>query len=442
MSHRLLIHAERLTPRVRYIFGLLLGERLGLELTFTDHPDIFTAHQGPRLSYGSRPLDGLHFHAHGLLSEHGHRALVPDVTVLDDGSVQLFSGPSDGALPFDPFAAAFFLVSRYEEYGDVHLDPLGRYDATQSLAVRNGFLSTPVVDHWVLLLRDVLLLHYPQLDVRMPSFRFTSTIDVDNAFAYRHKGALRNLGAALRALARGEGPWQRLSVLAGRTPDPYDTYDLLRALHQRTGAAAHVFFLLADRGKFDTNLPHTDPALRGVVHSVAQWATVGIHPGYRSNREPHLVALERSRLEQLLGREVATARQHFIMLRFPDTYRQLIAAGITHDYSMGYPTHCGFRAGTSDAFLFYDLVAEEVTGLRVHPFCCMDVTLRSYGGLSPRQAMAEVSGLVAEVRRVGGHFMPLWHNESLSDQAPWQGWREVFEHVLREGTGVSVDATE
>jgi hypothetical protein len=45
-----------------------------------------------------------------------------------------------GDLPFDPLAATFYLVSRYEEYLPFIPDEHGRFPAKQSFAFSNGFL--------------------------------------------------------------------------------------------------------------------------------------------------------------------------------------------------------------------------------------------------------------------------------------------------------------
>ncbi|MCF8258052.1 MAG: polysaccharide deacetylase family protein [Flavobacteriales bacterium] len=436
MSRRILVHTEKTAPRVRHIFGLMLGERLGLDPTFTDDLTVFLQEDGPKLSYGGEALSGApHFHAHGLLFELGIRPIDPEVTVDENGHIMVFPHENGkGELAFDPFAAAFYLTSRYEEYLPHATDRHGRYDPVLSLAFRSGFLKIPVVDHWVLMLRDVLSAHFPKLSITRPGYRFTSTIDVDNAFAYRHKGPVRTAGAMLRSIGKGEHVMGRIATLVGLSPDPYDTYSFLRAAHGQYGADARFFFLLADPDHHDRNLPHTCAALRQLITETAEWAEVGIHPGFRSNSEPQRVAMEKSRLENILQERVTGSRQHFLLMRFPDTYRTLANAGITDDHSMGYATRTGFRAGTSDSFLFYDLGKEESTALRIHPFACMDATLRQYLGLTPAKAMAEVDLFAESIRAVGGHFISLWHNETVSDHQHWAGWRDVFVHTLKVGT--------
>jgi hypothetical protein len=63
----------------------------------------------------------------------------------------------------------------------------------------------------------------------------------------------------------------------------------------------------------------------------------------------------------------------------------------------------------------------------------MDVTLKNYLRLQPRQAWQLIEELMLEVKNVNGTFMSLWHNESLNDSDSWQGWAEVFENILEKG---------
>ncbi len=62
-------------------------------------------------------------------------------------------------------------------------------------------------------------------------------------------------------------------------------------------------------------------------------------------------------------------------LNIPHNYRNLIQSGIRSDYSMGFPTHPGFRAGTSHNFYFFDLEKNKKTDLLVYPLSVMDVSL-------------------------------------------------------------------
>jgi hypothetical protein len=115
----------------------------------------------------------------------------------------------------------------------------------------------------------------------------------------------------------------------------------------------------------------------------------------------------------------------------PESYRYICGIGITGDYSMGYPDEPGFRAGISRPFYFYDLLEDRQTNLKIIPFQVMDVTLYHYKKLDPATAKELILKLIKETRKSGGLFVSIWHNTTLLEDVEWQGWREVFEFMLK-----------
>jgi hypothetical protein len=204
----------------------------------------------------------------------------------------------------------------------------------------------------------------------------------------------------------------------------------LDSAHARCKERPIYFFLLADEGKYDRNLPYTNPAIRDLVKTTQKQYHVGIHPGMSSNQSLHTLEAEKKRLEQLTGQACTKSRQHYLYLRFPETYQRLINAGIQEDYSMGYASQVGFRAGTCLPFRFYDLEKEAVTELTVVPFAFMDATLHLYLGLNEQASLEKVQGLVNEIRRVNGLCMSLWHNETLGGMWHWEQWEQVYSKIV------------
>ncbi|MEZ5083728.1 MAG: polysaccharide deacetylase family protein [Bacteroidales bacterium] len=163
---------------------------------------------------------------------------------------------------------------------------------------------------------------------------------------------------------------------------------------------------------------------------MADYSKVGIHPSYNSNHFPGQLKQEINRLSKVLNREITQSRQHFLMLRLPTTYRNLINLDITDDYSMGFASQPGFRASICSPFNFYDLDLDAETKLRIHPFTFMEGTLRDYMNTSADKALEIIKSLIKEVKDVNGTFIPIWHNESLSDKKRWTGWQKVYEEMI------------
>lgn len=432
----LLIYTHSLTPRVRYAAQALVGDMLGVAYALTDDRQRFLVHDGPRMSYTHLPVaDELHLSCHRLLFDKG----IDEQAValgIHDGTVTLFSHRAQGsALPFDPFAATFYLLTRYEEYLPHRRDQYGRFEAQESLAYQNGFLQQPVVDRWAIMLGKLLNQRWPQLELKERRYSHISTLDIDNAYAFRYKGLARTVGAMARDVLHTDMATLRLrlSVLFGKGHDPYDTYTYLLDLHARHHARTIIFFLLGDYGVNDKNVAHDMPGLRNLIKHLADHVQVGIHPSFASNAGGGRMLMEKQRLEAIVHRPVVASRQHFLVLHMPHTYRRLVQAGISEDHSMGYAACTGFRAGTCTPYRHYDLDLEAPTPLTVYPFAVMDATLRYYMKLTPEQSMEHISALNATVREVQGTFISLWHNETLSDQGIWAHWRQVYDHVMRVG---------
>ncbi|HNP48658.1 MAG TPA: polysaccharide deacetylase family protein [Bacteroidia bacterium] len=429
----LLIYTPASGPRLRYTFDLVFRELMGIDYKITHSQDEFIFHTGAKLNYSEAPIGNeLFIYATGFLLQRGIRDQQPAIFDWMDTKAFFATHPKF-ILPFDPFSCTFYMVSRYEEYLPHKRDEHDRFDAHESLAWQKGFLHKPVVNIYASKLREILMQHFPDLKFPERKYRYTSTIDIDNAWAHLEKGIMRTGGALLRSLSQFNFKeiFDRLSVLAGRKQDPYDTYEKLFQIQQNYQLTCIYFFLLGDYGVNDKNVSVSRKALQSLIKSIADYNEVGIHPSYASNSQPERLKLEQSRLRKVIRRDVTKSRQHFLKLQFPATYRHLIDCDITDDYTMGFASQIGFRAGICSSFLFYDLDNEQSTSLRIHPFVVMDATLRFYMKIQPAEVLSYVLPLIKEVKAVNGHFMSLWHNETICNRKPWEGWQDVYEEVVK-----------
>ncbi|MCO6479597.1 MAG: polysaccharide deacetylase family protein [Phaeodactylibacter sp.] len=431
---KLLAYVPSLNPRVQYAFRLLFSSCIKARYELTDGREAYLAAAGPRLNYSPAPLaEGEYWiPSGGLLWEEGIRPQ-PIEVFEHDGLPAFFRQEAKGAaLPFDLPALAFFLASRYEEYLPFQGDALGRFPAAGSLAFREGFLEQPLVNQWAIRLGRSLERHFPGLGIQYPEYRFLPTYDIDMAWAYRHRPLWLNLAGTVRDLATFRWPlaYERWACLLGGKEDPFDTFSYLRRLHRSLGLSVLYFFLLGDYNRYDKNISPNNPAFRKLAARVADIRNVGLHPSFRSNFKEGQLRKEARRLKKITGENVQRSRQHFLYLRFPETYRRLLAEGIREDYSMGYADAVGFRAGLATPFPWYDLEAEQMQALRIFPFAAMDVALRRYMALPPEAAFLRLQELCRQTMAVGGIFTTLWHNSSFAERYGWKDWKPMYERVL------------
>jgi hypothetical protein len=185
-------------------------------------------------------------------------------------------------------------------------------------------------------------------------------------------------------------------------------------------------------GRYDKNPSFNNKKFRELIKRIQAKAIVGLHPSHASNSNEKLLKAEKRKLEKITSQKITSSRQHYLKMELPGTYRNLIAHGIEKDFTMGYYYTYGFRAGTCNSFLFFDLVKNETTNLRLYPFAFMEGTLNDVLKLGIEEAKKTVSKLIGITHQHTGIFIPLWHNSTLCDSGEWEGWREVFEHMLDE----------
>jgi hypothetical protein len=422
----LLIYTHQVTNRVKYTFNVIFKSILGIEYTIIPDADSFRKYEGAKISYTDKAIgDEIFYRSSVLLFETGIKSHLTPFPPMQDRGIETRE---------DIFSLAFFLVSRYEEYLPFAADNYGRFSAKQSYSYKNNFLHKPVVNSWAKKIREAISAKYPDFIFPEKKYNYIPTIDIDNAYAYRGKSMTRTIGGYLRALVKSnmDDFRRRKNVLSRKENDPYETYDFQFEIHKKYDLSPIYFFLLGDWAPNDKNLPHTSPLMESLIKNISAKAETGIHPSFASNQNPEKIKIEKERLEKIKNLPVIKSRQHFLKLKFPDTYQNLISAGITDDYTMGYADEIGFRAGTCTPYKWYDLEKEEETNLTIHPFAVMDGTLNNYLKLSPAEAIIIVKDIIGEIKDVSGEFITIWHNETLSDWKEWKGWKEIYEKVIQE----------
>lgn len=428
----LLVYTHKITHRNKYIFNLLLKDMLGINFMLTSDIGLFKAHTEEKISYTNNPVgDELFFVSRNLLFETG--ITEQNITVFDYNNFRAFYATGKlSAIPFDVFAASFYLVSRYEEYLPHIRDAHDRFNPMDSLACKHDFLQKPLINIWVKWIKELIEKKFPSIRFPERHYSFISTIDIDNAYAYREKGFTRSVGGYLKSIFKFNFPeiGERTRVLLGLEKDPYDTYAFQLEILKKYQFKSIYFFLLGDYGVNDKNLPIESKKFQSLIKMLGDYAEVGIHPSYGSNKNKEQLKKEVMRLSKVMHKEITNSRQHFLKLTLPETYRNLIHLDITDDYTMGYASLVGFRASICSPFNFYDLDNELETNLKVHPFAIMEGTLKYYMNIPPEEAMRYIKPLIDEVKNVNGTFISLWHNDTLNDQKFWKGWKSVYEEMV------------
>jgi len=172
---KLLVYVPLLTPRIKYIFNFIFNDILQTQVGFSSNLAEFRSSILPKISYADRPVANEPFFKHSdfLLS---HTISPPTIKTTTFGDMIVPFAIDNSVLPFDVFAASFYFVSRFEEYLPFQPDGDDNYPAELSLQSKLKLLEFPVIDGWALMLKNLLLKHYPTLYFAKKEFEFTPLI--------------------------------------------------------------------------------------------------------------------------------------------------------------------------------------------------------------------------------------------------------------------------
>jgi hypothetical protein len=433
----MLIYAEKNTARLQYIIDFIGNLLLPGKIEITTDKNYFKKFAGAKINYNSNAIDNNEFRITPvpLLFETGVKPENIDCFETDRNKAFYKTA---GDFPFDIFAASFYLLSRYEEYLPHQKDMYGRYAYENSVAFKNNFLHLPLINIWLENFKKELLLKFPGLQFVKNEFRFIPTYDIDIAWSYSNKGFFRNSGGFIKDLLTGRRAKlaKRINVLSGKQKDPFDAYDWMDSLHEKHNLKPYYFFPVAEKtSKYDKNISPYNFEYRNLIQKSSRNYKIGIHPSRQSGDDNSLTGTEKKILGKITGETIDTSRQHFIYFTLPETYRQLIRYEIKNEFSMGYGSINGFRASVASPFYWYDIEKEEITQLRVYPFCFMDANSFFEQKLTPVQALIEIKDYYNIVKSVNGTMIIIWHNPFLGTDDLFDGWREVYEEFVKEVMG-------
>ena len=218
----------------------------------------------------------------------------------------------------------------------------------------------------------------------------------------------------------------RIEVLVKLKRDPYDVFDRIIRMHKKFHIPMKFMFQVSDFSTHDRNINHNRLEFQSLIKSVADYAEVGLQPGYYANQMFKALKEEKARLENILKRPVVSALNNKYNLLLPDTYNNMVELEFKNDYSMGYPEAMGFRAGTCTPFLFYDINFEITTPLLVHPYV---INIQATGNLKETEIEYKVLELKRQIKLVEGNLVSVFTNKDFSQYSNAKRNRKLLKTV-------------
>ena len=350
---------------------------------------------------------------------------------LKDGFV---SDPESGCL-YPVVLSAFYLLSRYEEIQMRSVrDSHGRYPGKESLAYKCGFLTQSIVTDYGMVIQKTLNLERLAV-LPTPVFRVCLTHDVDIVRKFRHPW--RALQESLKLQRRKRDGLEALLTGVHVIKDPYDSFALINRIDATFKKEVGVdveriyFFMAGGSSEYDNQYSLEEPKVRDLIRNLHdEGCEIGLHVSYEAGGTPENIKHEKAILEEACGFEIKHSRHHYLRFREPEHLQAMIAAGIEHDYSVGYADRCGFRTGYCSPYPLFDWSAGKASTVMEHPLTIMECTLDSpeYLLCNYNQAKEHCECLVHEVKRAQGELVLLWHNTEFRKFGSYQ--RKLYQAVL------------
>ena len=325
----------------------------------------------------------------------------------------------------DIVAAAFFMLSRWEETVGIERDAHGRFPAHAGVALRQGFLDRPLVDEYALILGAWMTAIAPGSVSGRSRFSVRLSHDIDHV-----RSSPRSLAAGVLKNPSLRGALRAMRQLGNPHEDPLlrACYDLAET-SEGHGFTSSFYFKASTRGPLDSGY---DPKRRFVQRCMKELNRrgheVGFHPGYRTAEDFDVFLAEKDRLEAALGQGTSGGRQHYLRFDVASTWRCWEAAGLSYDSTLGFADHEGFRCGTCHPYVPFSIDDDREYRLLEVPLIVMDATLRGYRGMTPEQAEQVVLEIAGRCRDVGGVFTLLWHNSSTV--GTWNEWFAAYRRIV------------
>ncbi|WP_316832352.1 DUF7033 domain-containing protein [Pedobacter aquatilis] len=414
----IIVFSPLLTPRIKYIFNFIFKDILKAEVEFTGNIEHFSQSEHIRISYADKPLgDELFFKNTSLLLANKVEEL--KLKTISFGDYLAPFPVAESALPFDVFAASFFILSRYEEYLHKAKSDID-FTAKNSFQHKWKILKRPIIDEWALILKNMIKKKHPSFKFHekrfhhQPTINFTLQPDIPTGFLPKTKFIFSSVFNRKHKFLS-----TIFDNVTGLGINPEEVIAGLDRLNLKSQPLYFVDFPIDDKSRltFDNSAAFLKEKQIGLLR-----------PCTSSKEKSGYLKAGLVKLGKLQNSSINLKSQQLDVLKLPTCYLHLLSAGITSDYSMGYADKVGFRAGTCTPFNWYDLQLEKVTPINVKSYSISDSAVH-YQNVT--DATKTISDVIDAIKLVDGHFYSSWQLKNLSENAKFKKWKAVFNEMLK-----------
>ncbi len=424
-----IIYSSKLNERLNYTCKFIFEFVLNCKYSITENKQLFKNSNAFKISYSTHSeKEIINISPYDLLFKTGVDESYKPKGTAKNGALYFHMSDSSCDLGYDIFSSVFYFISRYEEWQKFEADKHGRFELQQSVLFKDGHHLKPQVNSWIEEFKQALLKFYPSIKFPQKKFQYISTVDVDNLYAYKHKSSARIIGASGRDVItfKLNNLIRRFNVLQGKMRDPFDVYDELNELSKAKNIPLFYFFLQRTGTEYDRTVDPNSSAFKELFEKLNKSGVgYGLHPSYETINNNELLKQEFDLMRKNSNSPIQISRQHYLRFNMKTTPRQLISNGVIADFSMGFASGAGYRAGTFTPFYYYDLENEKASDLLMVPFTVMDGVYFIYSNAGVAAAEKQILELAEEAKRLNGIFVTVFHERTF-DEVLYPGFGGLY----------------
>jgi len=276
-------------------------------------------------------------------------------------------------------------------------------------------------------------------------FAVCLTHDVDDVSLYSARQSLRSIQ---KRFTNNSNAVKKFKSLAGfgidivnagihlHENDPLHCYEHWLKAEKKIGAYSTFFFW---PGLRSVTKPHHTDCTYELYDSVIfdnqtctvaemiqeidrQGWEIGLHPSWYSFTDVDELKRQKESLEETLGHEILSIRQHYLHYDIRITPAIHAEAGFKYDSTLGFNDNVGFRFGTSYPWHLYDLKSEKELSIIEIPLIIQDGALLNPDKgmrLDEDTAFTYIELITEAVEQVGGVLTLLWHPNHIIKEEWW-----------------------
>jgi len=340
----------------------------------------------------------------------------------------------------DIFASSFFMLTRWEEYVNKERDSHNRFSASNSLALKHNFLYRPIVNEYLEMLKNMILKLNNSSVFKKRKFNFLLTHDIDYISKWdTPKKILKHLASDIirrKSIKEFYNSIKKYLLLKLKhEKDPYDTYEYLMNISEKTGNKSYFFFMAEGLTNYDNNYNSSSDTVKNIVKKIKNRGhPIGIHPTYNAYNNKVQLAKEKKELENNFKSNISFGRQHFLRFEVPTTWQVWEDNRMKWDSTCGYADKEGFRCGVCYEYSVFNISTRQKLKLKEKPLIAMDSSFIAYQkDVSPLEIKYKIQKLINKVKKYNGDFVFLWHNSSFNIYE-WRKVQNIYEKVVCENS--------